>query len=65
MEALLSSRMLLHAQKSEHRDQHDAGKLRRARKRALREPGIVDGEGQRADAEIFHRAKIVQRFHER
>ena len=45
-----------------HDRQHEAGQLRRAGEAAAVEPGREDRHRQRADAEIFAGADIVQRF---
>ncbi|MNX77781.1 hypothetical protein D3C86_1093380 [compost metagenome] len=45
-------------------NEDDGGDLGGIGKIAAIEPGLVDGKGQRLDAEIFDRANIVQRLHQ-
>ena len=45
--------------------EHEAGDLRRAGEAAAVEPGGVDRDGERPDAEIFARADVVQRLQQR
>ena len=52
-------------QNGEDEGEHDAGDLRRARQTVAIEPGVVDGDGEGAHAEEFHRADVVQGFHQR
>ena len=45
--------------------EHHAGDLRRAREAAAVEPRVVDRHGERAYAEIFTGADVVERFEQR
>ena len=65
MEAAARPKRALDGSSAKTKSEHDAGDLRRAGEAVAVEPGVVDGDGERAHAEELDRADVVQRLHQR
>ena len=64
MKALVALAVAFEREQRRDRDQHHAGDLRGAGQARAVEPGGEDRERQRAHAEIFAGADVVERFHQ-
>jgi hypothetical protein len=55
----------LQPQQRDDEDEHDERNLRRTAQVAAPEPGRIDAKRQRAHAEVFNRADIIEALHHR
>jgi hypothetical protein len=64
-ETLVAPPVAFEQHQRHHHDQHGAGDLRRTGQVGARDPGRVDRDGERLDAEEFRSADVIERLQQR